>query len=82
MMHHGAGVRLGVVRLVQPVPGQVGAGQGRLDQVLGQLLVAGQRVRRPQQGGPAGPDERGKVVGHGIPLVACPANTGLRHQDA
>jgi hypothetical protein len=49
VVHDAAGIRLGVGHVVEPSPRQVRAGQRRLDEVLGELLITGQQIRRTQQ---------------------------------
>src|SRR4029453_17759501 len=50
--------------LAEPLPGQVGLGQGGLEQVLGGGPVAREEVRRAQQRGGAGRDELAELLLH------------------
>jgi hypothetical protein len=56
-VEHRPDVGLGVTSRHEPCPAQAGLGERGLDQVLGELLVAGQQVRRPQQGAGTGRHE-------------------------
>jgi hypothetical protein len=64
VVHGAAGIRLGVALVRQAPPRLVGARQGRLYEVFRQVLIAGEQIRRAQQGVRAGPDK-------GIELVVC-----------
>jgi len=77
VVHDLAGVRLRVAGLVQPAPGPVGAGQGGLDQILGQVLIAGEQVGAAQQRRCSRADELLVLVDdrwHGAPFGKKPSD--------
>jgi hypothetical protein len=63
VVHHPARVRLRVAVDAEPAPRPVRTGERLLDQVLGEVAVARQEVRRPQQRGGLNMDEQVEVPG-------------------
>jgi hypothetical protein len=62
VIHDLPGVRLGVLRFLEAQPGPMGTRERLLHEVLGEMLISGQEVRRAQQCVCPGTDEL-RIVG-------------------